>query len=266
MPAGFRIALLALLPLAAEEAIAFDVGDPTFPTLAEPSTRFEIIYESMSRDVWMGIDRPRLQTSPGGPIAIATSEPARIDGTEEADLLTARWVHHPISYFSAQFDLGLAGDSSGDDTQFVIGGAIRTLLTESGPFQLVSHIDAHFVPQFQTYDTGTSVTRGAFVSHGDYDAYEYGAALLASMTSTTDNGYVTTVYGGPRLSVYRGEMRSFADFANGDRMWIDGIVKQASPFGVVIGTRFHWGETWSARVEGRLVEEQSLSVGLSASY
>lgn len=244
-------------------ALAFDVGDPTFRlTEEDPITRVEVFAEWFDRDVDLEYAAPRLGTPSTGPQIVGTSPPPR-QVTEEADQLFVRWVFQPLPLLSTHFDVGFDGKSSGGDQVVTLGGAARVLLTESGPFQL----STHFVPEFSTYETGTTFSRGPYVSHGEYEAYEYGAALIGSMTANVTENVELVTYMAPRLSAYRGDFRAYADFSGtGERMWVDGVAKQSSPFGLAVGSRVAWGKHLSARVEGRFAGETSLTVGLGAAY
>ncbi|QDT70749.1 hypothetical protein MalM25_37050 [Planctomycetes bacterium MalM25] len=265
MPKPF--ALLLILAVLAPPAAAFDVGDPWFRGPEEgPANRIEFVYESMSRSLRTQLDRPLLGTPSTGPTMIGP-QPAGESGRDKGDIFLVRWVHQPVEMVSTQLDVGFTGGEGDDGTSIIVGGAVRFLLKESGPFQLSTQFDGHYIPNVEQGGSGVSIVRGPYTYTGDYRVHEFGVAVLGSMTAEVNDQVRIMAYGGPRISTYRGRMESHADYPDtGDRIWLTGVTKQASVFGVVLGSRIDWGAHWSARVEARLIEEQSLSASLMASF
>lgn len=260
------LALLAMVGISSC-ALAFDVGDPSFRLgVQDPIVRVEIFAEWFDRDVDLELSPARIGTPTSGPVFVGPT-PLETSTSEEADLTWVRLVFQPLGIVSTQFDIGFDGESSAGDQVMTLGGAARILLTESGPFQLSTQVSAHFVPEFQSKETGTSPVLGPYTTNSDYEAYEYGAALIGSLTAYLSDTTQLVTYMAPRLSTYRGNFISYTDLANtGDRIWIDGVAEQSSPFGLAVGSRLSWGKNLSARIEGRFVDETSLTVGMGASY
>ncbi|MEO0529093.1 MAG: hypothetical protein AAF266_00815 [Planctomycetota bacterium] len=263
-----RTVLVALLALGlTRSGLAYDVGEPSFRTRPNDSFfRFEVFHEWFDRDVDLHVDPPLLGTPAAGPLLIGNQIPP-VATTQEADQVFVRWVLQPLPALSAQFDLGSDGESTAGDSVITLGGAARILLTENGPFQLSTQFSAHFVPKFDTYEAGVDPILGAYEDRGEFKAYEYGAALVGSMTTPlTENSEIMT-YLAPRLSAYRGDYESIADLTDtGERLWLSARAEQSSPFGIAVGSRIWWGRHLSARVEGRFAGETSLSAGIGASF
>lgn len=220
----------------------------------------------MRRDINYEYDRLVRWPGGSGPPMFADAPPRR-RGTDRADQIHIRFVYFPVETISAQFNVGVAGAFEEAQEVAVLGGAVRAMVAENGPFRLSAQFDAHFVPEFQQHSGGISPSLGPYQAHGELDVYEYGFSLIGSMSADLTESCCLMTYVGPRLSAYRGEMGSYADYSDsGDRFFLSGVAKQASLFGMVVGSRLDWGDHWYARVEGRLVEEQSLSVGLGSSW
>lgn len=261
-------ALLLALALLAPPASAFDVGDPWFRRPDDPRiTRVEVAVDWNRRDVRMEYDHLLLGNPVSGPTSYFTPKPGDLSGTTRYDYLKTRLTYAPVGVATFHFDIGFDGETSNGDDVLLLGGSTHLLLLEGGPFALSAQLGVTFVPQVTTLANGVSDTRGPYTQHGDFDAHEYGAALLASMTAECSEDFMLMTYGGPRISAYRGEFRSYADFPDtGERIWLDGVEKQQSLFGLVLGARLDWGERWAGRVEGRLIEEASLTTSLIGSY
>ncbi len=259
--------VLTMLSLTAGRCSAFDVGDPSFRGFdGENRWQFEWIGDWSRRNRRSSYNNMLIGTPAGGPTRYAPAPPGRTYSTE-IDHWKFRVTHYPSELFALHFHVGSDGETGTGDDVIILGGAIRGLLAESGPFQLAAQMQADFIPEFTQRRDGFSDTLGPFSERSEYDAYEFGASLLASMRANYSDNLDIVTYAGPQVSAWRGEWDAVADFSDtGDRIWIGGIDKQKSYFGIVVGTRLNWGETWSARVEGRFLEEESLSVGISASF
>ena len=262
-----RYAWLMTVALLAPPASAFDVGDPWFYEPWEgPTQRIEFVYESLSRNLRLQYDAPMLGTPAGGPTMIGVAPP-ELGVSDEADVLFFRWVCVPTEMVSTQFDIGFTGGEGDEDSSLVLGGAARVLLTEGGPFQLAAQFDGHYIPGIEESGSGVSPINGPYQFVGEYRVHEFGVALLGSMTSQLSDGIRLMTYGGPRISTYQGRFESHADYSDtGERLWLNGETKQESVFGMVVGSRIDLGPHLSARIEGRLIEEQSLSGSLMVTW
>jgi len=266
--------IAALLALACAPAQAFDVGDPSFRLEEEsPVLEVEGVYERFSRSVRLKRDH-YLVGSPAGPVGVSNAV-GRSRETQEVSPGFVRFIYHPCALVATQFDLGLDGESSGGDQVVLLGGAARVLLYDHGPIRLATQFSAHFIPEFETLDRGVHPTLGAYEARGDMELQEYGLTVVGALRVPVSQSVHAVLYGGPRVSAHRGEFNAVADYTNqflvggvpvGSRAWFSGVTKQASPFGAVIGLRTDWGRHWRTRVEGRLIEEQSVSIALAASY
>lgn len=262
----YKPLFFGVLLLASTRCLAFDVGDPSFSFDGDKTERLEFFALWMQRDLVRNHDRALRGTAAGGPTSISDLPP-RTDFTLEEDYGFLRYTFYPNDQLAGNFDIGYAGEAPGGEDAFVIGGAFRALLHDGGSFQVSSQIDAHFVPEYGWQQTGVSETLGPYDETAEIDYYEYGISLLASYTTEPYEGGKLMVYGGPRLSRFRAEHSAYADFSDsGDRIWISGIDKEESPFSIVLGSRMELNELWSLRIESRLVNEESLSVGFSMTY
>lgn len=260
-------AWLLIFALLAPPAAAFDVGDPWFYEPWEgPTQRVEFVYESFSRNTRLQFDAPLLGTPATGPTMIGVAPP-EVGGSEGGDVFLFRWAYLPIEMVATQLDIGFIGGSEEEDSSLILGGAARVLLIENGPFQLSGQLDGHYIPSVEESGSGFSSTAGPYQFVGEYRVHEFGFSLLGSMTTQVSQNVRAMTYGGPRVSTYRGRYESHADYSDtGERLWLNGDTKEESVFGLVLGTRIDLGQHFSARVEGRLVEEESISGSLMVSY
>lgn len=265
IPALVTLRLLSLL--LAATAQGFDVGDPSFSREGDKTERLEVFAEWMNRDIELEFDRLLIGTPASGPIGVTSTAPPSVGSDFDADVVYLRYTSYPTDLVALHFDVGFGGETSAGEQVVVLGGAVRGLLVENGPFQVTAQVDAHFVPEFRVRNAGFDSVLGTYTEQGEEDTYEYGFSLLGSMTAEWGEAGKLIFYLGPRLSAFRGEFSSVVDLHDtGDRLWLSGVAEQANLFGVVVGSRVEFNETWSARIEGRVGSESSLSTGVASSY
>lgn len=257
------LATIASAGLCVSPAIAIDVGDPSFPTPNGGETvRTELLYSTIRRAVRYETDPIRVGPADVGPTSqISWSD---WDSTFDDDQFLSRVVLWPTPVIAVQLDLGFAGESNSDGDQSVIlGGAVRGLLAESGPFQLTAQLHGAAMPEVQ-YRLAGSTSLGTYVGAGESDFYEAGGALLASFERPIDGAVVGTLYGGPELGVFREEWSSYADYSDlDDRVWLAGVAKQRSLWRFVLGGHLELGDTWGVRSEARVALDTEFSIGLT---
>lgn len=257
------LAAIAGAALCVSPAIAIDLGDPSFPSPEGGETvRTELLYSTIRRSIRYHNDPIGLGLADVGPVnQVAWAD---WNSTFSDDLFVSRAVLWPTPMVAVQLDLGFAGEANSDgDQAIVLGGAVRGLLTESGPFQLTAQVHGAAMPEVEYRVSGSS-SLGTFLGAGESDFYEAGGALLASFEQPINQAVRGTVYGGPEVSVFREEWSEYADYSDiNDRVWLSGVAKQRSPWRFVLGGHLELGETWGVRSEARIALDTEFSVGVT---
>lgn len=92
-------------------------------------------------------------------------------------------------------------------------------------------------------------------------------ALIASRRWDTEENGSFVLYGGPRASAFRGDYVYDVSYMNsGDNLVITGDIKESSVLGVFVGAVHELNEHASARIEARLIGEQSISASIQIAY
>ena len=263
-------ASLLVSVVACHQASAFDNGNPWFPELGGDSFRIEALFEGYNRDI-------RFSSSPGwvttpftsGPLVSVTGTDPGLsgEGVEEADIVMVRFTYFPMGPVALQFDLGTNGKSSAGDQVLVLGGSGRMLLVNEKEFQLSAQFGGHVVPDFDTKGSGVSSINGPYDIQGQYGFYELSMSLLGSRQFQFRDGIKWTAYGGPRLSMFRGDSSISGYYSDiTTTLHYDIKVKQQSEFSLVLGGVYEVDQHFSLRTEARLVHEASISGSLNWSY
>lgn len=172
--------LLAFLAIALPAAWSADAGAPVLPRDHVNKTHWEIVYESVSRDL----------DEPNGPLAVGD--------TFEADALYLR-VHTDIGQAaSLDFDAGILNADEAD-TSFYGGVGLRFLAYDSETWRIGAHLQVHYAPGVEAERSGQGIVAGSTVL--DYDLLEVdGGVTLAAKLKLADD-LTLMPYVGPVLSV-----------------------------------------------------------------
>lgn len=201
----------------------------------------------------------------GGPTA---ARPLfRVEDDIEGGILSARWIRHWVPALSTQLDLGVTGLGDVADATVLIGGAVRWNIGNTGPIAYAAQVGLSYLPGRDVDVTGVSSDGFALTGVEEFDVFEYGGAFLASMVIAQNDHARSTVYTGPRVSALRGDYSAVIDApVAGTRMWVDGDIEETQPFGWVLGVHADCNGRVNFRVEGRVVDEASLSIGSSIAF
>ncbi|MEO1498201.1 MAG: hypothetical protein AAFV43_13745 [Planctomycetota bacterium] len=266
------VAIAAVMLLVSAVAGAFDVGAPIFlggsgGTLDVGGTqnRFEIFHESYDRTAEVHVTRFDIGTIAGGPSASAPLFSAEDD--VEGGILVGRWIRHWTPRFSTQCDLGVTGLGDSADTALLLGGSARWQIGSTGPIGYAVQVGVNYLPERSEDYAGVDSDGDAFTGFEEFDLFEYGGALLASVVVVQNSHARGTFYTGPRVSAVTGDYTAIIDYPDlGLRGWIDGDLEESEVFGWVLGVHADFNRACNLRVEARVIEEASISVGSSMAF
>lgn len=152
-------------------------------------------------------------------------------------------------------------------TSFILGGGLQALIAENGPLSLSTTLTGHYVIPYDVQGAGVSATNGAYTFFGEADGYEVSLGVLGAWTASPWKEKEVVVYAGPRVSAFRLSQATHYDYASATLdVWTTAEVKEESVWGFVLGTWCEVTDNLALRIQARLVQEASVSVGTSVSF
>lgn len=258
-----RLLLTFMMVGLASNALAIDVGDPVSRSDTKGGFRVEGIFEHLDRKVDAMLDAREFVTSEGS-IAIGD-----LNATQAvtANMALLRATFLGADALSVYVDLGVADPSGADSSPLVVGGGMRLMVYESSTARLVGFVNGHYVGTHELSLTSDVPQLGRRTITGDTDFYELGGGLLLTFSSYMSPRVRAIPYGGLNLSALRGELAAdvaYPDLGVSDQQKVD--LQEEARVGAVIGLSLVFDERFSARVEGRVFTESSISAGLGLTF
>jgi hypothetical protein len=227
-------------------APAIDVGDPIYRGDLNKNSRLEIIYERYDREAELEF------SALGG----KDTEQANAD----VDLLYLRWTLLQWDSVAAHLDLGVLDDDEADSTPLLLGTGLRFRAYQSDRIQVSLFTAGHYIPNYDLEDRTLINDNGQPIEFsGDREFYEVSAGALVSFPTPIDH---TTLipYAGVAYSVLGGASDfNLSSQALGLSIDTDVDIEEDSPILVVVGLSCLIREGFSARIEGRLAGDESIS-------
>ena len=231
---AFTLTAMALLLTAAlPDAWSADAGAPVLPRDHSGKTHWEVVFDSMSRD----LDEPK------GPLSVGD--------TFEADALYLRFHTDIGQAASLDFDAG-ALNADEADTSFYGGVGLRLLAYDSEAWRVGAHLQVHYAPGVEAERSGQGIVAGR--TRLDYDLLEVdGGVTLAAKLKLADDLTVMP-YVGPVFSVLN--LDGDAE-ASGAREGID--ASEDNVIGAMAGIALVLPEGNTLRIEARAFDSVSVS-------
>ncbi|HEY8240449.1 MAG TPA: hypothetical protein VIH35_03340 [Kiritimatiellia bacterium] len=250
-----RISILPILAVlvGALPARAHDAGPPIMKTALGKRFNVEVYFEKYQRDI----------------------EQEFASGTDtaeqEEDRLLARLTFAPADFASLYLEGGATDSKDSEGEAPLFGGGVRlraysTPAVQVDVFGSVTYVDGieYHVDGFVEPETAGSFT----VDHPDLDQtesyYEYEGGILLSHVFQAGPKWTVTPYGGFLFSVLDGdEEYDLTPHVPIPPFTIEGDLKENGNFILAAGLLGTLNKTFGLRLEGRFVDEQSVSAGVS---
>jgi hypothetical protein len=218
-----------LLAVFAIEVLGGDAGDLVYPIDLEDRDRVEVIYERVRREVDV--------------------EPSRIDADPDADVLFLR-LHTDVGEFAnLAIDAGVLNSDRTEYTPY-LGGGLRYLVYDQIAWRIGAFAQVHYA---------RDVAASSDVEYR-YTEAETGVLFGRKYIVLGQIGFVP--YAGPIFSLVRID----GDERGDDRQWRDFDGDERNAVGGVVGASFQMQGMNGFRVEARIFEEISYSVGVAAAF
>jgi hypothetical protein len=240
-----------LLALTALQARAIDLGDPLYAPDVEGKSRLEILYEYYDREAAFD-DLTLTVEGPGGTGSTTTD----LDDEAEADqdLYTLRWTPMIRDRSAFYVDAGLVDHEDGDDLGYGVGAGARYLAAKQGRLRINIVGALHYVPPFDIENDDVRT---------ELSYWEASGGVLASGLIDLDPKTAFVPYGGVVFSMVDGEVESEVDLGDAVARGEANFEEEDLPILVVGGTLL-FNKKISVRAEGRLIGDESFSLGVGS--
>ncbi len=255
------LALAAYATLGSMRLHAADTGGPVYAH-AQNGGALSFIYERYERDVEFSTFRG-VSTGPGGTFDYI--EPGE-SGKQEEDRILGRlsWL---IGTATLHVDVGMTDSKESEGYEFMFGGGFRVMPYQSDTIDISLFANGHYVPRIKYKASITDFELGRINFEQDEKYWEASAGMILSRNIPLDNNASLAPYGGFMLSIFRGDVDitiDFPDLATTAREKAD--LDDDGIFSLLGGVALHLDDVWSARVEGRFINQSSISVALTMAF
>lgn len=227
-----------------------DVGAPLYLNTIGKSGNIEVYYEKFKRDI-------EQQGSDGN---LYTSE-------QQEDRVIARLNYNASTRASLYIEAGATDSDGSDGAAALIGGGLKLSVHDSPAFGVSLFASITYVPEIKYKQDG-------FIDYAnqlEYPSslqtetyYEFSGGLILSKTFQLDDKSLITLYAGVMLSRLDGdEDYEFTYPASRRNIRTTGTLEDEDPFSAFGGLSLVLNSTVGIRVEGRFVNQTSVSAGLS---
>ncbi|HMO41481.1 MAG TPA: hypothetical protein PKE26_15715 [Kiritimatiellia bacterium] len=227
-----------------------DVGAPLYLNTIGKSGSVEVYYEKYKRDIE--------QQGSDGNLYL---------GEQQEDRVIARLNYHASTRASLYVEAGATDSDGSDGSAALVGGGLKLSLHDSQAFGVSLFAAITYVPEIE-------YKRDGFIDYAnqlEYPSslqtesyYEFSGGLILSKTFQMDEKSIITPYAGVMLSRLDGdEDYEFTYPASGRNIRTTGTLEDEDPFSAFAGLSLVMNSTFGIRVEGRFVNQTSVSAGLS---
>lgn len=255
--------ILVISVVLAQTALAFDFGAPIYRQDGFGHFAFELIGETYNRRLDQSF------RSLSSPVLSVDDLKGAAKNDFESFVGAARFsllVHDRASLYA---NWGWLDQDAGDSLSPVYGGGVRVSLFENAITQtrLSVAASAHHAPSYDM--TEEVILRRQIPGHISTDRTftELKAGLVLSSITDLGSQQWLIPYGGVLGSFLRVSDESRIDIPElAATMEYDVESRERQWITALLGVSAHFGTTFSARIEGRMFGERSLSVGLRAAF
>ena len=253
--AGIIIAL-TLTSITSVEAA--DVGGPAIPAKTD-NIGINIIYERYKRDVKLS-SRECVIRMLGDEITLPASSES---GVQDEVRLMARLSFPVGSRALIHLDGGVTDSEASQDVDPILGGGFRVLAYQSDAIDVSIFGSAHYVPKIEYEFYFTNIDLNTLTFNQEESYWEANGGVVLSHPVALESGPELTLYGGLMISVLEGDEDweiQFSDVGEvGER---EGQLEDDGAVSVLGGLACQFNEQVGMRVEGRFVNQTSLSVAV----
>lgn len=254
-----RVSLVTIVSLlsfhiTSSSASAFDVGEPAFGADIGNNARIEFVYEKFKRDIKLTSFTVRV---PGVVEERVPSETLKV----EADAYIARLTIRMGDRAALFIEGGLLEFDEYDDS-WQAGGGFRYALVQAEHYDVSMFLAGRYAGDAKYKERGVDPLLGPYEFTETDKVYEAGGGFLVSSKVALDQHIAVRPYAGILLSVMRGEVeakQTFDLFA--DVIEVDADVEEDGLVSLVAGLALLFGDSGGIRVEGRFIDQSSVSVG-----
>lgn len=231
-------------------ALASDIGAPLYLNTVGRSGSIEVYYEKYERDI-------EQQASDG----------SMFTGEQQEDRVIARLNYHASTKASLYVEAGMTDSDGSDGGAAIVGGGLKLSIHDSPAFGASLFASITYVPEIEYKHDGFI----DYVNQLEYpdslqteSYYEFSGGIILSKTIQMDEKSIITPYVGAMLSRLDGdEDYEFTYPAAGRKTETTGSLEDEDPFSVFAGLNLMLDSKWGIRLEGRFVNQTSVSAGLS---
>lgn len=238
---------------------AADAGDP-YTAASIKNVQVEFIYEKYDRDVELS-ESQFTATGPGGVIPFTVSGES---GSQEEDRFMARLSLPAGNKMVIYLDGGITDSKDSVDPVAIFGGGLRVLAYESETVNATVFGSLHYVPEieYKLSEFDVDLGRGDFTQKESY--WEANGGVNLSHSFPLGEGAALTPYGGIMISVLQGDEDFEAIFPDvGVTVKGSGDLEDDGVVGLFGGVAFKFSDNLGVRIEGRFLNQTSISAALS---
>ena len=223
---------------------ALDVGSSIYSRVFEGKTSMEVFYESYERKIEM----------PQEGVDISEND-------QKEDRVVARLNMAGTEKVIIHLDLGLtdSDESKGYEPLFGGGFIIRAY---SNSINVDVFGSGYYVPEIKYEDSGYD-SKGRYFEYSQEENYfEIGGGIALSKEFELDRQFSLIPYGGIFISILEGDEDYEYNWPGLGKEVTDGEITNEGLLNLFLGVGVQIGHNWGIRVEGRFVEESSVSAGV----
>jgi len=240
-------------------ARAFDVDAPAFGSDVGERIQVSFIVDHVDRDIELEPDT-FITTGPAGTIPTDLPEAdAEFEGTFFG-LRASAPLGEKVVVFA---DASIADVEDSDDAAFLIGGGARLEAYRRGPFHLALFGAGRYIPELDFDSRTFDVVLGNVDISEENEFYEINGGVLAAYEWELDGEASLLPYVGGMVSIFRGDSDVTFDFEDvAVTSTGGGDIEEESLANVIVGLAFRFAEAAGFRVEGRFIDQTSVSGGV----
>jgi hypothetical protein len=245
--------LLALLAAFSVSSLATDVGMPLFSTTVGKSASLEVYYERFNRDI----------------------EQVYLSGTDtgeqEEDRFLARVSFHPGTKASLYLEAGATESEDSEGAVPIFGAGLKVKVYDRPALQVSAFASGTYIDEIEYKQDGYvdyDVPGYTYVDYPDYEQkesyVEINGGLIISRDIAMDEATHCIPYGGFMVSMLDGdEDYKLTYHVDEPAREYSGDIQDDGLFALIAGLGVTLDNVWAIRFEGRFVNQESFSAGLS---
>lgn len=232
---------------------ALDTALPFYGEDLDARITVEMLVEDMKRDI-------RQQDAFTG---------ETFDGEQKEKRLIARVTGYPTERIQVYGLLGLANSEDADNFAPMLGGGIRARVGSMGGFRLGALAGGYWVEGIEYTSPGVLTPFEEFAaSYREESYYEWGLGLVIDRAWLVTSRTQLVPFAGMTWSMMQADGKETFAYPTTGRIVHDDQVdfEDDSPFALVGGLALLVNRNFGLRIEGRFVDQTSLSAGLFFSF